>query len=103
MDKNLVTDINDVFSPKSRLGIMTILLQKKEVDFSTLKSILSLTDGNLGAHLKVLEKKGYIGFEKKFVNRRPKTIYHITQEGHEAFLKHLTQLESIINMISEQS
>lgn len=96
MDKDTIRNLNDVFAPKARLGIMTILLGAEESDFSTIKEQLGLSDGNLGAHMRVLEEQGYISVEKLFVKRRPKTVYRITAKGRQAFVEHLSRLEAII-------
>jgi DNA-binding transcriptional ArsR family regulator len=94
-------DLNEVFQAKARLGIMSLLVTVGEADFSTLKSSLDLTDGNLSAHLRVLEEAGYIEVEKKFVHRKPKTVCQATAAGKDAFLRHLNRLEEIIRMVNE--
>ena len=43
-------------------------------DFSTLKSRLQLTDGNLSVHLRKLEDAGYVEVTKQFVDRKPLTV-----------------------------
>jgi len=85
--------INKAFESKARLGIMSVLMVNEAVDFSTLKSLLGLTDGNLASHIRALEELGYIQTEKKFVGRKPNTIYSITKAGSKAFKEHLQALE----------
>lgn len=101
MDREIIGNINDIFSPKARLGIMTIIAQHQQIDFSAIKDMLGLSDGNLGAHLRVLEDAGYIAVTKEFVKRRPKSTYSMTEAGRQAFMAHLAQLESIINSIRQ--
>lgn len=101
MDKETIRSLNDVFSPKARLGIMTILMSNEESDFSTIKEELGLSDGNLGAHMRVLEEQEYISLEKMFLKRRPKTVYRITEKGRQAFVEHLTLLEAIIRITNK--
>ena len=43
-------NINKAFESKVRLGIMAVLMVNEDVDFNTLKELLSLTDGNLASH-----------------------------------------------------
>ena len=43
-----------------------------------------MADGALGAHLQKLEEIGYIGCEKSFVGRRPKSTYRLTGEKNQA-------------------
>ncbi|HEX3048108.1 MAG TPA: transcriptional regulator [Bacillota bacterium] len=102
MNNDILTSLNELFQTKARLGIMTTLATMEECDFSTLKSHLELTDGNLSAHLRVLEEAGYLAVEKKFVNRKPKTLYRLTEPGREAFLTYLRQLAAIIRMVDQE-
>lgn len=103
MDDELLKDLDDVFSAKVRLGIMTLLLAHGEQDFPSLKGQLGLTDGNLGAHIRVLEDARYIDVEKGFVGRRPRTLCRITDLGREAFAQHLRRLETIIRMVNDNT
>ena len=67
-----------------------------EVDFSYLRDLLDVTDGNLGAHLRKLEDAGYIQLNKTFVERKPRTFISATAEGRRVFQEHVDALESII-------
>lgn len=51
-----VNSLNDLIHPKVRLGIMSLLMIYETCDFTFLKGSLSVTDGNLGSHLKKLEE-----------------------------------------------
>jgi len=75
---------------------MSVLMANQKADFNMLKDVLELTDGNLASHLKALEKEEYIEVEKKFVARKPKTIYRASLKGKNAFQAHLTALEDLI-------
>jgi DNA-binding MarR family transcriptional regulator len=91
--------LDPIIHQPARLQIMSALCQLKDcerVDFSFLKDQLSLTDGNLGAHLLTLEGKGYIAVEKAFVSRRPKTFVAATAAGRLAFASHVAALQSIL-------
>jgi DNA-binding MarR family transcriptional regulator len=93
-------ELDPVIHQPARLQIMSALCQLKpcdRVDFTFLKENLRLTDGNLGAHLATLEGKGYIGVEKAFVARRPKTFVQVTPEGRQAFASHVAALQSILS------
>ncbi len=100
----VLSAINDVFHVKSRLGIMTLLLANAgESDFSTLKAELGLTDGNLGAHIRVLEEAGFVNVQKGFAGRRPRTLCRLSKKGRGAFLDYLRQLEAVIQMANLSS
>jgi len=88
--------INKAFESKVRLGIMAVLMVNDEVDFNTLKDLLSLTDGNLASHARALEDLKYIFCKKTFVGRKPKTIYKVTKKGREAFNEHINALERFL-------
>ncbi|MBP5457326.1 MAG: transcriptional regulator [Paludibacteraceae bacterium] len=89
-------NINKAFESKVRLGIMSVLMVNTEVDFTTLKSLLELTDGNLASHTKNLEELGYILSKKQFIGRKPNTTFAITEKGREAFTEHLNALEAFL-------
>jgi DNA-binding MarR family transcriptional regulator len=67
-----------------------------EVDFSYLRQLLQVTDGNLGAHLRKLEEAGYIAVNKTFVERKPRTYVAATAEGRKIFQEHVEALEAIL-------
>ena len=93
-------DLDPVIHQPARLQIMAALCQLNacdRVDFTFLKDNLGLTDGNLGAHLSTLETKGYIGVEKAFVARRPKTFVQATPAGRQAFASHVAALQAILS------
>ena len=94
---SLLDGINKAFESKVRLGIMSVLMVNDSVDFTTLKSLLDVTDGNLASHARGLEELGYIRCEKKFVGRKPNTSYQATELGREAFRHHIQALEAFLN------
>ncbi len=78
-----------------RLGIISVLVSRKEATFMDLKSLLELTQGNLTIHLQKLEEGGYVGVHKEFVRRKPRTTVRIKAKGRRAFLDHLEVLQGI--------
>jgi DNA-binding PadR family transcriptional regulator len=56
----------------------------EEADFTFISNAAGLTRGNLSANLSKLEEAGYIKIEKKFIERVPKTIVSISEDGEEA-------------------
>ncbi|MGQ8337914.1 winged helix-turn-helix domain-containing protein [Sunxiuqinia sp. A32] len=94
--KNIFQQLDKAFENKIRLGTMSILLVNDKSSFNDLKETLQVTDGNLASHLKYLEKEEYILVRKSFINRKPNTVYSITEIGKLAFEKHLNALEEIL-------
>jgi len=94
--KNLLLNFNKAFESKVRLGVMSVLMVNESVDFSTLKELLNLSDGNLASHVKALEELNYISVNKQFIGKKPNTTYMATKEGKTAFHDHLNALEALI-------
>ncbi len=94
-----MAELNETIHQPVRLRIMAALVAlepKDEVDFSYLRDLLDVTDGNLGAHLRKLEEAGYISINKTFIDRKPRTFIAATTEGRKVFQEHVAALESIL-------
>ena len=94
--KNIIQNINKAFDHRIRLGIMSVLMVNESADFSTLKELLGVTDGNLASHTKALELENYIAIEKQFIGKKPNTSYRTTKDGRKAFQEHIDALEKLI-------
>lgn len=92
----MIDQLNKDFESRVRLGIMSVLMVNYWVDFTEMKSLLNITDGNLASHSTALEKAQYIEVKKEFVGKKPKTSYRVTQKGREAFKAHLDSLEKLL-------
>ena len=91
-----INQLNKEFESRVRLGIMSVLMVNDWVDFTEMKNLLEITDGNLASHSSALEKSDYIEVKKEFVGKKPKTSYRVTQTGREAFSQHITALEKLL-------
>jgi DNA-binding MarR family transcriptional regulator len=94
-----MAEFNETIHQPVRLRIMAALVTLEpadDVDFTYLRDLLEVTDGNLGAHLRKLEEAGYIAVNKTFVERKPRTFVAATAEGRKAFQEHVAALESIL-------
>ena len=91
-----INQLNKEFESRVRLGIMSVLIVNDWVDFSEMKNLLNITDGNLASHSTALEKSGYIEVKKEFVGKIPKTSYRVTQAVREAFNQHINTLEKLL-------
>ena len=94
--KEVLKDLDKAFENRIRLGVMSALMVNDFLDFSSLKNLLGVTDGNLASHLKSLEKNKYVKFKKEFLNRKPHTKYYATNKGKEAFKKHINAIEQLL-------
>ena len=94
-----MAQLDNIIHQPIRLQIMAslvILEPGEQVDFTYLRKLLKLTDGNLGAHLAKLENAGYIKIEKTFVDRKPHTYISVKGKGRDAFGDHVTALKQIL-------
>ena len=94
-----MAELNETIHQPVRLRIMAALVtldSDDEVDFTYLRDLLEVTDGNLGAHLRKLEEAGYIAVNKTFVERKPRTYVSATAAGRKVFKEHVAALESIL-------
>lgn len=94
-----MTSLNELIHQPVRLRIIAALVAMEEdaqVDFTCLRDLLDLTDGNLGAHLRKLEDAGYVRLDKTFIARKPRTYVAVTSNGRRAFADHVAALETIM-------
>ncbi len=92
----IIDKLNKDFESRVRLGIMSVLMVNEWVDFTEMKTLLDITDGNLASHSSALEKSEYIEVKKEFVGKKPKTSYRATERGRLAFREHLSYLEKLM-------
>ena len=88
-------ELNETIHQPVRLRIMAALVALEpsaEVEFTYLRHLLDVTDGNLGAHLRRLEEAGYITANKTFVERKPRTFLSATPVGRRVFREHVAAL-----------
>lgn len=89
-------ELNPVIHGKLRLALLSLLAGVEEAEFTWLRTKTSSTDGNLGAQLLKLEGAGYIAVEKKFVMRKPQSIYRITNNGRQALSEYVQALKQLL-------
>lgn len=89
-------ELNPVIHGKLRLALLSLLVGVEEAEFTWLRSKTGSTDGNLGAQLLKLEEAGYISVKKKFVQRKPQTLYRMTESGREALTEYVQSLKQLL-------
>lgn len=89
-------ELNPVVHGKLRLALLSLLVTVEKAEFTWLRSRTGATDGNLGAQLLKLEETGYVKVEKKFVHRKPQTLYRITDAGREALTEYVRALKQLL-------
>ena len=89
-------ELNPVIHGKLRLALLSLLVGVEEAEFTWLRSKTGSSDGNLGAQLAKLEEAGYVAVEKKFVQRKPQTLYRMTETGRQAFIEYVQSLKQLL-------
>jgi len=89
-------ELNPVIHGKLRLALLSLLSTVEEAEFTWLRAKTNSTDGNLGAQLLKLEEAGYVEVEKKFVLRKPQTLYRMTESGRQALTDYVQALKRLL-------
>jgi len=89
-------DLNPVVHGKLRLALLTLLMGVDEAEFTWLREKTGASDGNLGAQLLKLEEAGYVSVEKKFVQRKPQSLYRMTETGRVALSEYVAALKQLL-------
>jgi len=89
-------ELNPVIHGKLRLAVLSLLLGIEQAEFTWLREKTGSTDGNLGAQLLKLEEAGYVAVEKKFVMRKPQSVYRITESGRQALADYVLALKQLL-------
>ena len=94
--------LHGVVHQRVRLGILAVLSEADQADFTYLKETLGLTDGNLSRHLQVLDEAGFVRIEKTFEGRRPRTWVTSTKAGRAAFASELAALRELMVSVEQR-
>lgn len=95
-DLQSIIGIDRVIHEPARLSIMAYLYVLESADFLFLKRQTGLTWGNLSSHISKLEAAGYLKVEKKFIDKKPHTMLHLTKKGRTAFQSYQRSMQHIV-------
>ena len=96
-----LAEIDRVIHEPARLLILAYLSVVETADFLFLMNQTGLTRGNLSSHLSKLEAAGYIEIKKEFVEKIPRTLLRLTEEGRKAFLEYRQSMKQVLDSLSE--
>ena len=88
--------IDEILHSRVRLAIVAFLAGAKTADFAAVRDATKTTDGNASVHLRKLEDAGYVAVQKRFVARKPQTLYSLTESGRKALLDYVAHLEALL-------
>jgi DNA-binding transcriptional ArsR family regulator len=89
-------ELDPVVHGKLRLAVLSLLIGVPEADFTWLREKTGSTDGNLGAQMLKLEDAGYVAMEKRFMGRKPQTLYRLTTSGRDALAAYVAALKQLL-------
>lgn len=93
---SVLPELDPVIHGKLRLAVLSLLSTVEEAEFTWLRGKTGATDGNLGAQLLKLEEAGYVAMEKHFVQRKPQTLYRMTEAGRVALTGYVQALKQLL-------
>ncbi|HTZ73987.1 MAG TPA: transcriptional regulator [Candidatus Aquilonibacter sp.] len=91
-------ELDPVVHGRLRLALLSLLSGVDQAEFTWLRARTESTDGNLGAQLLKLEQAGYVTVEKKFVSRKPQSLYRITEAGRHALAEYVRSLKQLLSL-----
>jgi DNA-binding MarR family transcriptional regulator len=92
-----LAEINRVIHEPARLLLVATLSVVESADFLFLMNQTKLTRGNLSSHLSKLEAAGYVEIKKEFVEKIPRTLLRLTEEGRNAFVEYRQQMQQVLD------
>ena len=92
-----LAEIDRVIHEPARLLLVATLSVVESADFLFLMNQTKLTRGNLSSHLSKLEAAGYVEIKKEFVEKIPRTLLRLTEEGRNAFIKYRQQMQQVLD------
>jgi DNA-binding MarR family transcriptional regulator len=90
-----LTGVDRVIHEPARLMILAHLYVVESGDFVFLMRQTGLTRGNLSSHMGKLEAVGYVEVQKEFVERIPRTLYRLTEDGRRAFQAYRENMKKV--------
>ncbi len=88
--------LDKIIHARIRLAALCYLYTVDQASFVEIKKQVKTTDGNLSVHMRMLELAEYISCDKEIQERKPQTIYRITQKGHDALINYKQCLRTFL-------
>jgi DNA-binding MarR family transcriptional regulator len=84
-----------VIHPPPRLQVCGLLAAVDDMEFSTVRDTVGVSDSVLSKHVKQLEEAGYVKVHKATRASRLRTTLSLTAAGRAAFDAHVAELRRI--------
>lgn len=92
--------LDDMTHSPLRFTLVAPLSSVDSADYQTLREELGISYSLLSKHAGILEEVGYLKITKGFDGRTQMTRMSLTRQGREAFQKHLSALDRIVQGLS---
>ena len=92
-----LAEIDRVIHEPARLLLVATLSVVESAAFLFLMNQTKLTRGNLSSHLSKLEAAGYVEIKKEFVEKIPRTLLRLTEEGRNAFVEYRQKMQQVLD------
>ena len=89
-------EFDDIICAPRRLGILATLVPGEPISFTEMKTMTSLSDGNLHVQSRKLADAGYIEISKTRKGKRSVTHFRITEQGRNRLREHVGRLQNIL-------
>jgi DNA-binding MarR family transcriptional regulator len=90
--------LDRIMHERARLSVLSSLAAHPDgLLFTELKTLCSLTDGNLSRQIQQLQESGFVDVQKGFHNNRPQTLCSLSKTGRARFLEYISVLEAVIS------
>ena len=96
-DLQPLAEIDRLIHEPARLMILATLNAIESADFLFVERQTGLTRGNLSSHMSKLETAGFIEVKKEFVDKIPRTLLRITDEGRSALLEYTHRMKQVLD------
>jgi DNA-binding transcriptional ArsR family regulator len=90
-----LANLDKLIHEPARLAILTALSACESADFTALRRLTGLSDGNLSVQLSKVEEAGLVDIQKQFIAKKSNTRVKITKKGLAAVQRHWGQLTAI--------
>ena len=93
-------DLDPVIHAPARLAMVALLEalpEGRELAFSQLQELLTMSPGNLSTHLRKLEEAGYVAVAKAFRDRTPVTTVSLTAAGRRAHRHYVGAIQTLLD------
>lgn len=91
--------LDRVIHEPARLMILSVLKAFEVADFVFLLKQTELSRGNLSSHLGKLEEARYVEITKEFVDRVPRTLVRLTENGRAAVAQYRSEMNDLLTKL----